>query len=410
MSDESTMALPGRRAIAAALSGASERFVRELNGPLQRAPDWNEFEWRAAMAVAVMHGISGLLAERLRWRGPALWQAFLAEQLHQGRLREERVRGLLTRLDEAARAAGLLLMALKGSAMLDLELYSPGVRPQSDIDLLCRPEDEARAAHVIESLGFEKGDTLWKHVDFVPAGQGTDRIFGEHIDNPHKIELHVRIAERLPYREIQIDLQRPDARPGLNGYGSSGALLKHLLLHAAGNLSVRGGRLIQLHDIALLCRDHRSELLLEAFGAAAVPWWAWPPLALAERCFPGSVDPTALERAAATCPWWLRRHIMGRSLEDLCLVDPRILAMPALAWTDGLGAALEYAWRQLVPDRASTQFRMTTAPRQAMTAGSSWSVQPQWLRVLRWLLARPLRVLTMYSLRTACSYSPAARR
>ncbi|XHS78838.1 nucleotidyltransferase family protein [Burkholderiaceae bacterium UC74_6] len=401
--------MPGRRAIVAALHGASERFVRELNAPTDRAPDWNEFEWRAAMAVAVMHGVSGLLAERLRWRGPALWQDFLAEQLRQGVLREQRVRSLLSQLDAAAKKAGIPLMALKGSAILDMGLYAPGVRPQSDIDLLCRPGDEATAARVIESLGYEEGDTSWKHVDFVPTGQGADRIFGEHIGNPHKVELHVRIAERLPRREVQVELLRPNAQAGLNGYVSGGALLKHLLLHAAGNLSVRSGRLIQLHDIALLCRSLRSEALSSAFGTTATPWWAWPALALAERCFPGSVEPSVLGQAAAACPWWLRRQVMARSLEEVSLVDPRILAMPALAWADDFGAALEYAWRQLVPDRESTQLRRTTAPRQAMTAGSSWSVQPQWLRVLRWLLARPLRVLTMYSLRTACSYMPAAR-
>lgn len=384
--------------------------MRELNEPSDDAPTWNEFEWRAAMAVSVMHGISGLLATRLKWQGPAVWNEFLADQLRQGQLREQRVRGLLAQLDVAAREAGVPLMALKGSAMLDMGLYAPGVRPQSDIDLLCRPQDEADAVRVIESLGYAAGDVMWKHTDFVPVGQGRKLMFGEHIANPHKIELHVKIAERLPYRECSIELLRHDGQPGLHAYADAAALLKHLLLHAAGNLCLRGGRLIQLHDIALLCRELGADTQRALFGAAPMPWWVWPPLALAERCFPGSVDAHLLEHAAAVCPWWLRRRIALQPFESLSLVDPRILAMPSLAWTNSATAAAEYLWRQIVPGRATTQHRLSASNRQPATAGVSWATQPQWLRILRWIFARPPRLFTMYSLRTACSYSPAAER
>jgi len=405
---EDAIRLPGRRVIAATLRGASERLIRELNTPGEEAPDWTDFEWRAAIAVSAMYGITGLLAERLRWRGPPVWQDFLAEQLQQGRLREQRVRSLLARLDAAGKAAGLPLMALKGSAILDMGLYSPGVRPQSDIDLLCRPEDEAAAARVIESLGYVLGDVAWKHTDFGPAGQAEERLFGENIRNPHKIELHVRIAERLPYRELGIDVLRPDAQPGLNSYADSGVLLKHLLLHAAGNLSTRGSRLIQLHDIALLCRGFGNTALYRAFSSDAVPGWAWPVFAMVERCFPGSVEASVLKRAAAACPWWLRRQIERQPFVAMTLANPRIPALPGLAWATSLDAALEYAWRQLVPDRASRQLRLSIAPKQPMTRGSAWAVQPQWLRVLRWLFAPPPRVMTTYALRTACSYTPTA--
>ena len=403
---ESTMKLPGRRGIAAALRGASGRFVRELNEPADEAPTWDEFEWRAAIAVAAMHGISGLLAQRLRWQGPQPWQAFLAEQHRQGLLREQRARSLLARLDAAAKTAGIALMGLKGSAILDLGLYAPGVRPQSDIDLLCRPEDETAAVKVIESLGYEQGDVAWKHTDFIPVGQDPERIFGEHIRNPHKIELHVRIAERLPHRECRVELPFAGLPAGLNGYADRGALLRHLLLHAAGNLSMGSGRLIHLHDIALLCRGLGDSALELAFGNADAPWWAWPPLALAERCFPGSVAAPVLAQSAVHCPWWLRRRVSLQSFESLCLVDVRIVPMRALAWTDSLPAAVEYAWRQFVPDRATTALRISTGPVQPMTAGASWATQAQWLRVLRWLFTRPLRLPTMYSLRTACTYAP----
>ncbi len=384
--------------------------MRELNEPSDEAPTWNEFEWRAAMAVSVMHGISGLLATRLKWQGPAVWNEFLADQLRQGQLREQRVRGLLAQLDVAAREAGVPLMALKGSAMLDMGLYAPGVRPQSDIDLLCRPEDEARAARVIESLSYVTGDVAWKHTEFEPVGQGPERRFGEHIDNPHKIELHVKIAERLPYSECRIELLTRNLPAGVNGYADRGLMLRHLLLHSAGNLSDASSRLIQLHDIALLCHGLGAAALEAAFGQAETPWWAWPSLALAERCFPSHVGPNVLRQAAATCPWWLRRRIASRSYESLSLIDPHIFAMPALAWTVSAREAVQYAWRKVKPDRATTQLRLTTGAKRPATAGQSWAKQPQWLRILRWVFARPPRLHTMYSLRTACSYSPAVER
>ena len=99
--------LPADAAILqAALRSTTDRLAAELASPRAIAPDWNEFEWRAAMAVAVMHGISALLATRLTWGGPPHWQAFLAEQAEQGRRREARVRQLLARLHDAAAAAG----------------------------------------------------------------------------------------------------------------------------------------------------------------------------------------------------------------------------------------------------------------------------------------------------------------
>jgi len=384
--------------------------VRELNEPRSDAPAWDEFEWRAAMAVSVMHGISGLLATRLQWRGPAVWNEFLADQLRQGQLREQRVRSLLAKLDAAARQAGVPLMVLKGSAMLDMGLYAPGVRPQSDIDLLCRPEDEARAVRVIESLGYEACAATWKHVEFQPIGLSPGRAFGEHIDNPHKIELHVRLLERLLHRETKLELHMQHLRPGLNNYAEPLDLLRHLMLHASGNLSNRGARLIQVHDVALLCRHlgriEPSALLADAWA----DWWKWPLLDLSERCFPGNVDVDLRAQAASRCPWWLRRWSAKRAVEDLSLVDLRHPAMPTLAWNRDVPSFAKYIWRRIVPERNSLPVHIPVVAGVSSTPEQRWEARPRWRRVVRWLFTRPPRAVTMYALRTACSYSTSAER
>ena len=87
----------------------SRRFVQELNQPAAQAPDWDAFEWRAAMAVASMHGIAALLAERLSWQGAEPWQQFLAEQQAQGLLRDS------------------------GRVLLDAEMDAPVVREVREV-------------------------------------------------------------------------------------------------------------------------------------------------------------------------------------------------------------------------------------------------------------------------------------
>ena len=141
--------LPPWPVVRRALAQTTHRLAQEVAAPAAHAPAWNEFEWRIAMAVSVMHGVSGLLAGRLRWQGPAAWQAFLEEQLEQSRRREARARGLLRALDTEARLAGVPLLGLKGSALLALGLYAPGERPMSDVDLLVHPEHQDRADAVI---------------------------------------------------------------------------------------------------------------------------------------------------------------------------------------------------------------------------------------------------------------------
>lgn len=409
--------LPNAAVLQATLKAATDRLAAELVTPTAQAPRWNDFEWRTAMAVSVMHGISGLLAGRLRWQGPPAWAAFLAEQLDQSRRRERRARELLARLDRSAREAGLPLLAMKGSALLALGLYAPGERPMSDVDLLARPVDMAAADGLITANGYVLGIAKRRHRAYEPLGQGSDRAFGEHEGNPTKIELHEAVREPLPLREVDItaDLLPPAAAPGLNAYASTAALMRHLLLHAAGNICNRCVRLIQLHDIALLGARLDAAAWREALAPASdgrPAWWAMPPLLLAQRLFPAALPEGLLAQvlapALAACPPGLRRSIASRGLAESSLSHLDIPMLPGIEWSQTSGEALQFAWRRLHPTREDRAAMVEVLSRQHSLAGSAWTRQPRWLKALSFLRGAPPRAQTLYNLHRALDYRPSS--
>ncbi len=409
--------LPKASVTRAALRETTNRLAAELALPTDGVPDWNDFEWRAAMAASVMHGISGLLAGRLRWQGPPAWAAFLAEQLDQSRRRERRARELLARLDRSAREAGLPLLAMKGSALLALGVYAPGERPMSDVDLLARPGDMAATDGLITANGYALDIAKRRHRAYEPLGQGSDRAFGEHEDNPTKIELHEAVREPLPLHEIDItaDLLPPAAAPGLNAYASTAALMRHLLLHAAGNLCNRCVRLIQLHDIALLGARLDAAAWHEALAPASdgrPAWWAVPPLLLAQRLFPAALPEGLLAEvlapALAVCPPGLRRSIASRGLAESSLSHLDIPMLPGIEWSQTHGEALQFAWRRLHPAREGRAATTEVLSRQHSLAGSAWAHQPRWLKALSFLRGAPPRVQTLYNLHRALAYRPSS--
>lgn len=405
--------LPDAAVLQATLRAATDRLAAELVTPTTEAPRWNDFEWRAAMAVSVMHGISGLLAGRLRWQGPPAWQDFLEEQLDQSRRRERRARDLLAELDQTAREAGIPLLAMKGSALLTLGLYAPGERPMSDVDLLARPEDLPAAHRVIEALGYERHTARHRHDAYEPKGWGSDRAFGEHEANPTKIELHPAVEEPLPLQEVDItaSLFPAEARAGINPYASPAALLRHLLLHTTGNLCHRSVRLIQLHDIAVLGATLDAGAWREALAPASdgrPAWWAVPPLMLARRLFPGQLPEAVLDETMApaleACPRALLRRVAGRDLVEWSPSHLYQPLLPGFEWANSASEAAAYAWRRLVPPPEERAANRLAAVQEHLYASSAWARKPRWLKALGFLLGSPPRVQTIYNLHRALAY------
>jgi hypothetical protein len=404
-------------AVQAALRKTTELLASELVRPSANAPVWSQDEWLIARAVATIHGVSALLAARLRWQGPPGWMGFLGEQSSHISQRFVRIQEFRERLDRQARARGIALVALKGAALYARGLYRAGERPMADVDLLVRESDAAQAAQMLTQLGLHAGAVTWKHRTFAPpdAGEATATL-GEDAAAPVKVELHTQIREILPLRPVDISQLVFPAQPypGINDYASHTAVLLHVLLHAAGALIARQVRLLHLHDIAQLTQRMSAadwDELLRQGASTADPslWWAFPPLALANRYY-GCVPQTVLARLAACCPWALRRTYRDRTLSDASLSYLWVSAFPGIEWSRSLREMLTYALERVRPSAATLALRVEFARSQPLVSGGEWAYTSQGRRIVRWLLARQPRQETLQPVRAAMSSAQGASR
>jgi putative nucleotidyltransferase-like protein len=391
----------------AALRKTTEVLANELASPTTSAPDWSETEWLVARAVTAIHGVSALLADKLRWQGPTGWAEFLADQKAHTAQRFVRVQQLLQLTDSRAREEGIALVALKGAALHASGIYTAGERPMADIDLLVRDEAAQRTARLIEALGFHESYATWKHRVFVPNQRDTPATLGEHPRNGIKIELHSRIKEILPLRPVDVsELVFPrQPHPGLNDYPSKAGLLIHVLLHASGAMICRSVRLLHLQDVARLSVSMTDADWEEVFRQAATTddrtlWWAYPPLALASRYYSCVPDPV-LARAASGCRWLLKRMYRRRTLSDVSLSHLWITAFPGIEWARSLREMLAYAVERVLPSAETRYLRNAFATVQPSVSGGRWAQMSQSQRLLRWVMSRQARYETVQPVRVA---------
>lgn len=396
---------PSFEVIEAALRSATEYLARQPTAPAAAAPDWNDTQWRIAKAVVAIQGMAVQLAATARWRGPDHWESFLRGQQRQTLLRHDLIRERLADLHAAAMAAGLPFVALKGAALYRTGIYDAGERPMGDIDLLTRPGDMPTAKCLLVDMGYVEVLDSSRHVTFEPRDAGGHVGYGEHVANPIKVELHSQIAEGLPVAKVDITRHVFPVRgtPGLNDYPSNAALMLHLLLHAAGNIRARALRQIQLHDIALLAPKLGAHdwAVLEAAAGPRGPWWALPPLALTMRYYPGVIPDGVLATTRRGCPVLLARASRGHALADVSWSRFRIQAFPGIEWSTTPLEAARFAMSRLWPTpEALGQLRLTVQ-RHSWAKEIPWYGQSHLTRIARWLVSRPPRVQTLYSVRAA---------
>jgi len=396
---------PPFKTVEAMLRFATEYFAHQVTHPSDTPPAWSETEWRIGKAVLSMQGMSVQVADAVLWRGPEYWQDHQRQQGAQTLLRYERIAELLIQLDAAARRERVSLVALKGAALCRMGIYRPGERPMGDIDLLVRAEDATAASKIIESVGYSLAFEMRRHAAFEPNGEKKFVGLGEHIDNPIKIELHTKIAEPLPIAEVDItEIVLPrNAQPGVNDYPSIAALMRHLLLHAAGNIRARALRQIQLHDIALLAQrmstSDWSELL--ATNERRGLWWALPPLALTGRYYGDCIPAAVVAATAPGCPRWLRRVTRRSELTDVSWSKIRIEAFPGIEWSKSAAELLAFAKTRLIPSRTELTALKYTAATQTWATQVPWYGQKHITRILRWIFSNPPRAQTMFSVQCA---------
>jgi hypothetical protein len=398
-----TAAVPSPAQLHPTLCKITERLARELASPSQTSPNWSEYEWTIARAVAAMHGISPLLSRSLQWQGPKTWTTFLDEQRSHTRARHGRIHQLLLSIDQQARERGVAATALKGAALHQLGLYEAGDRPMADVDLLVRPAEVERTAALLTSLGFRQSAQSWKEIVFTPVEDSVSAEFGEHGANSLKIELHERICEKLPFYLTDISecifALRPTA--GLNDYPSKASLMRHLLLHAAGSMAFQGLRILQLHDIALLAglmRDLDWKELTGSSPSHARMWWAYPPLQLTSRYYEAAVPASVLAALKDDCRFVLRASAARKSLVDVSYSYLWIKAFPGIEWSQSIGELLGFAARRVRPNAMHLDQRKRDAASQKWAKQDEWSSLSQGRRMLRWLTSRQTRPVTMHAI------------
>lgn len=398
--------LPLHEPLRGTLRRITERLAGELAKPTLVAPDWTPIEWQLARAVAAIHCVSPLLAGTLRWEGPAHWRDFLARQRAHVAARHRRIEELLDRLDVHSREAGIAFVGLKGAALHSMGLYCAGERPMADVDLLVQAGDTTRARQVLQSLGFNASYSNWKHEVFEPEIRNVHAALGEHAENYLKIELHTRIAERLPLRitDVTDSVYPRTPHPGLNAYPSKAALMVHLLIHAAAGMAYRALRLLHLHDIALvssLMTGPDWDELTQRSRETDKRWWALPPLQLTAQYYPDAVPKDVLAALSAQCPWTLRHIRRHRRLSDVSLSYPWIEAFPGIGWSQSFAEIIEYIGGRIWPDNESRRQRDLRVENDFVASQTQWCQLSQRRRLLRWMTSRPLRVETLHAVRMA---------
>jgi hypothetical protein len=396
--------LPPLNIVKAGLRRTTEALAAELSRPGETAPRWSDLEWQLAAAAAAAHGVSPLLSRLSSWQHPP-WRQFLASQREHVELRHQRIEALLKRIDATARAAGLAVVPLKGSALHARGLYAPGERPMADIDLLVRENDAAEAIALLQELGYVASFAQWKHQVFKPADGAPVPGLGEHRDTPVNIELHTRIQERLPVSTVDITerIHPRVPQPGLNDYPSTGALMSHLLLHAAGNICGRSLRLLHLHDISLLAaRMLASDWdVLWDEHTAEPPWWALPPLRLVARYYKNAVPEAVFARLERDCPPLLRTISRRQTLTRVSCSELWLHALPGIEWSRSVREVGRYVRNRVRPSEEAIQERADMVRTQLWLQGQSWVTANHVHRILTWLTRPVPRMDTMYVVRAA---------
>jgi hypothetical protein len=404
--------LPPLPQVELALRQATELFAAELLRPSARSPDWDSFEWDMARAAAVLHGVTPLLAGVLRWRGPEGWEQFIGQQRRHTAVRQQRIAALLAGIDQLARRADIAVVPLKGAALHRLGLYSGGERPMADVDLLVAECDTGRMQQLLQAMGYLDTSVSWKHRVFEPRERAIAVVrkaaasFGECADRAIKIELHTRIAERLPLDTVDVSsiVFPPRPHAGLNSYPSTFALFTHLLLHAAGSMVIRTLRLLQLHDLALLgarLRDDDWQQLLACRVEDRPLWWALPPLELVARYYPQAVPAFVIAALRPRCPRTLREAARRQTISEVSFCTLRLAAFPGLAWSGSMSGKLSYVLSRIVPGRELQETSLGVKTVHDAPTHGGWSQLSHRRRILKWVLQHPPRPSVMHAVRCA---------
>ncbi|MEO8056170.1 MAG: nucleotidyltransferase family protein [Acidobacteriota bacterium] len=335
---------------------------------------------------------------------PVPLSAFLLEEIPFARARANRLLETLSATVRTLHAAGVEVVALKGAVLAFFHYPDPALRPMGDLDLLLEdPDDLARATSALVGAGWIALLDTPRHRVFARPDERVARPASEDPDNPIRVEIHTSF--RLPVlgriydasEALRAQCETRDFDGTRVNVAAGGALLTHLLFHAAEDFAGNGIRGIQAHDFRLLARKISSSEQGPKIGALAprisssekevAGGRGEAPLLYAsdaiERLFPltfkeiflsslsSRVDPALRARAAALPALRYTRPARGWTRALLSLVDgpiprarfllrtffPTLGEVKANAAPDSSGLALARAWLRVFVRRALAPFR-----------------------------------------------------
>jgi hypothetical protein len=174
----------------------------------------------------------------------------------------------------------------------------------------------------------------------------------------------------------------------------------HLLLHAAGSMSTKCLRLLQLHDLALLSSqmtDSDWDEVLRYSSHGSRLWWAFPPLKLTSRYYTSQIPVRVLTALADECSYLLERDATRATLYDHSYSYLWVDAFPAIAWSRSVRELIEYAASRVRPSAEQIAFREHAANSEVWANQGQWSRLSQGRRILQWITSRPTRPVTMHA-------------
>jgi len=316
----------------------------------------------------------GYFIERGNLSAAPLVADMLAIHLSHNRERMEMLRREAITAAQLLADNGIVAIVPKGMHTAFEYFAEPGCRPVSDIDLIVKPGELARAEEIFRAHGYA-GRVMSQvpyQCDWTRAGTRTTphSLLHVHADDPWSIDLQTTIDRHLRNVGI-VHLDRLVSSDQLAVWPLSNAanvlrqplLLVVLAAHASQHLiNLSLGRIVEL---ALVARADQASGALDwdAFIHIARdvgPRYLYPALFACEKLVPGTIAPAALKVCEADAPAELRRLLAKRDVALLQPLDHHSFAERYM-WFGGWWNRLRRVVREVDPGPADR------TPRKAFT-------------------------------------------
>lgn len=223
--------------------------------------EMNSAEWltveasqTACLAAAYMHGVTGLLAQRMQSVSCEYPPGFQAEVTRVARAEAviERGRQLeLSRVLSSLHEAGVSVLIIKGAALAYTHYSHPSLRPRNDTDLLIEKRNWCTTTRVLRRVGYERRDEIRADIAKNQGEFVRDDRWIRHV-----IDLHWHVSDRPVFAaalDFETLVQQAMDIPALGPFARTPAPVHALLLACMHRVRHYNSDLLMwLHDIHLL--------------------------------------------------------------------------------------------------------------------------------------------------------------